>query len=119
MTKNIYFFQADDVSGAGDFATYWIPYSVLKVWSYALTQEDIVANWTGVDFFFEKRTMQEYLDKIEEPSICAFSSYIWNHKYHIAMAKTIKQKWPECIIVFGGPEIPEATHRLETFYNEF
>ena len=116
--KSIYFCQADDVAGAGSFKTNWIPYSVLKVWSYSMTQEDIIANWEAKDFFFEKLPLKEYIDRMEEPAVAAFSSYLWNHKYQLGLAKAIKDKWPSCVIVFGGPEIPEVAHRLDDFYAE-
>ncbi len=118
MTKSIYFSQVDDPSGTGDFKSYWLPYSVLKVWSYSLAQKDVSSVWEAKDFFFEKLPIQEYLNIIEEPDVLALSSYIWNHEYNLAFAKAVKKKWPQCVIVFGGPEIPEVEDRLDEFYEK-
>jgi len=39
------------------------------------------------------------------PDIVGFSCYIWNIELICKIAKTLKKLLPECIIVFGGPEV--------------
>jgi radical SAM superfamily enzyme YgiQ (UPF0313 family) len=36
-----------------------------------------------------------------------FSNYIWNENYNQLMAECIKAQYPDCIIVFGGPQVNE------------
>jgi putative methyltransferase len=43
---------------------------------------------------------------MDNPSICAFSTYIWNECYNLELAKAIKQRFPSCLIQFGGPNVP-------------
>lgn len=51
------------------------------------------------------------IDKILEicnknpPDIFGFSVYVWNEEYMDTLAKKIKQSWPKCLIVYGGPQV--------------
>ena len=85
--------------------TYWIPYSVGCIWSYAYQFADIQEDFELADIIFKREHPAMVLDKIHCPSVCAFSTYIWNAQYCIEMAQQIKQRWPECLIVFGGPQV--------------
>jgi radical SAM superfamily enzyme YgiQ (UPF0313 family) len=48
---------------------------------------------------------EDLLDAIrsETPAIAAFSNYIWNKNLHLQFAKYVKQQYPDCITVMGGP----------------
>ena len=54
----------------------------------------------------EKKAIEEIVEDFEDPKIVGFSSYVWNHNYNLAVAKAIKQKFPKCLIIFGGPSVP-------------
>ena len=54
----------------------------------------------------EKKPIHEIVDQMHDPKIVGLSSYVWNHNYNLALAKEIKNKFPKCTIVFGGPSVP-------------
>ena len=43
---------------------------------------------------------------MESPDVFAFSSYIWNYEYNKKLATEVKKKYPNCLIVFGGHQVP-------------
>ena len=57
--------------------------------------------------------VDQVVDSLDNPAICGFSTYIWNEQYNLALSAAIKQRWPDCVIVFGGPNVPntESVHR--------
>ena len=55
------------------------------------------------------------MDLIKDPSFVGFSCYMWNVAYNLALAKAVKEKYPEAIISFGGPQIPDDTEYLENY----
>ncbi len=59
-------------------------------------------------FIFMRNTPQEMIKDVSEPFLMAFSVCIWNHQLSLAVAKLIKERYPSCIIVFGGPQITES-----------
>lgn len=105
--KNIYFFQVNFPIGFGKFQTHWLPYAVARLWSYARTDVDVANSYAAKDFVFERLPVDEYVAQIEQIDIAAFSSYIWNENYNLRMARAIKTKFPNCKIVFGGPQVPD------------
>jgi putative methyltransferase len=105
--KNIYFFQVNFPIGFGRFQTHWLPYAVARLWSYAKTDPWIAANYTAKDFIFERLPVEEFVQSIDTIDIAAFSSYIWNENYNLRLAKAIKERFPNCTIVFGGPQVPD------------
>lgn len=104
MKHNIYLFQPQFAVEVRDEANYWLPYSVGCLWSYAQQFEDITSNFDMKDFIFKREDPQTVLDRLEDPKICGFSVYVWNENYCIEMAKLVKQRYPDCQIVIGGPQ---------------
>jgi radical SAM superfamily enzyme YgiQ (UPF0313 family) len=100
--RRVYLFQPQ--YGVGG-TTYWIPYSAGCIWSYVNQFSDIQENFDLVDIFFRRDHPDQILSKIENPDVCAFSTYMWNARYSLELAKLIKERWPSCLIVFGGPQV--------------
>lgn len=83
---------------------YWLPYSAASIWSYVKQFNDITETYDLKDIFFQRLHHSEVLDFMESPFVVGFSCYIWNHNYCLALAEKIKEKWPECYIIFGGSQ---------------
>ena len=56
--------------------------------------------------------MKECLQKISNPFLVGFSCYLWNFEYNKEMARLIKQKYPDCYILFGGHNISNVSSDL-------
>jgi len=106
--KNLYLFQINNVIADATF----LPISAAYVWEYCRSQSDICNEWTLGNIFFERETVGEYLSKIDNPDIVAFSTYVWNWQLTQNIAKAIKKKYPNCIIVMGGPQVPNKKEWL-------
>lgn len=57
--------------------------------------------------------MPRVLESLTEPDLCAFSVYVWNEQYSLTMARAIREKWPRCRIVFGGPQAGQQHFGLD------
>ena len=57
------------------------------------------------EVFFKREYPDKVLERMDNPAVCAFSCYVWNQKYNLMMAKAIKDKYPNCVIEFGGPQV--------------
>lgn len=100
--KNIYLVQANYSSSGALF----LPYSAGTVAAYSFSHKIIQDNYCLKDFIITKSSVADVVSKMEKPFLVGFSSYLWNIEYNLALAKAIKQNWPECMIAFGGPQIP-------------
>jgi putative methyltransferase len=104
MKRNLYLWQPQYAVEHRKETTYWIPYSAGCLWSYASQFKHITDNWHLAELIFRREPPDEVLARIQDPVLCGFSCYIWNEKYCLSLAQMIKQRWPECKIVFGGAQ---------------
>ena len=110
MKKNIYLAQIN-VTYSDSIA--YLPYAAGCIAAYAWSDNEIKEKFNLGGILFLRETPDEAVKKIENPFIVGFSCYIWNMEYNLILARKIKEKYPDCIIVFGGHNIPFNTEVLE------
>jgi hypothetical protein len=99
--------------GFGNFTSQSLPYSIATAWAYSEQFDIVKDNFEVVDCFFKREPIDDVISKMANPDVCLFSNYIWNEQYNFITAQRIKEQWPECVIVFGGPQVGEkAGHQL-------
>ena len=103
--KNIYLFQPQYTMNFQGTTQNWLPYSAGCLWAYAIQHDFITENFHLDGLFFARDKIAEVLEKMEEPVVAGFSSYVWNEQYNLHMSHEIKKKFPDCKIVFGGPQV--------------
>ena len=95
-----------------DYIAY-LPYAAGCIAAYAFEDEEIKSNFELADILYMRLTTEESLGKIVDPSVVGFSCYIWNMEYNLKLAEAVKEKYPDCIIVFGGHNVPDDVSLLE------
>ena len=102
--KNIYFVQANNVYG-NKIRSVYIPYASGCIAAYAFDDEKIKSACRLAGFIYTHEPIKEALGKIHNPFIVAFSCSVWNYEYNKALAKAVKEKYPDCKIIFGGHNV--------------
>ena len=102
--------QYDDYLDNGTIQS-WLPYTVANLWCYAREQPGIDLAWELSGLHYRRLPLDQVLDRIDQPNVCAFSMYVWNEQYSIEMARAVRERWPDCRIVFGGPQ--SGLHHLD------
>jgi radical SAM superfamily enzyme YgiQ (UPF0313 family) len=92
-------------------STKMVPLGVSMVASYALKKFN---NVIEADVF---KSVDEFVSHVEKknPRIACFSTYCWNSNLSYEIASRIKRKYPNTIIVFGGPDYAFDTEEQEEF----
>ncbi len=111
---NVYLLQPQYSVDYRKEKNYWLPYSAACVWSYCQQFDDVRQSFRLADIVFKREDQEQLLNRLHNPRVCGFSCYQWNRNYNLSLAKKIKQRWPDCTIVFGGPEVTVA-YQLEEF----
>ena len=107
---NLYLVQ---ISSTPEYVKYfYLPYSAGCLWAYASTNQTIVENYNLVDFIFLREDLDNAVNKLDNPKVLALSTYVWNMNYSLQLAKKVKEKFKDCLIIFGGPAVP---HNSEKF----
>ncbi len=83
--------------------------------AYAWSLPDIDARFCLKEIVFLREKQSELISRIEDPAVFGFSCYMWNIEYNKALARRVKQKFPGCLTVFGGPQVPEDDSLLRQY----
>lgn len=104
--KSISLIQPNFQQGPKEFNAHYLPYSVGILWSYAQTFPLIRDNFKLDKLIWLRENIGSTLESIKDSDVAAFSTYVWNKNYNYALAKKFKEKNPNSIVIFGGPEVP-------------
>lgn len=110
--KNIYFVQ---VGFAFDKSVY-LPYATGTIVAYCKNQPDIATEYSFPEIIFRRDDVDKIVSEMENPYIVAFSTYVWNVEFNKALAKAVKKKFPECLIIFGGHSVSDRMEFLDENY---
>ena len=108
--RNIYFVQ---VGFEFDSAVY-LPYAAGTIIAYCRADADVRERYEFRDIIFRREKLDDALGRIKDPYIAAFSCSTWNVEYNKALARRVKQKYPDCTVVFGGHSVAESGEMIET-----
>lgn len=109
--KNIYLVQPNNSLSGSLF----LPYSIGSIAAYSFSNPEVCGCYKLGEFIFTKMPVEEALRKIDSPYLVGFSCYMWNVEYNLVLASEIKKKYPHCIIVFGGPQVPDDVSYLKEY----
>jgi radical SAM superfamily enzyme YgiQ (UPF0313 family) len=49
------------------------------------------------------------------PDVLAFSTYVWNERYSLEVARRARARFPAAFVLFGGPSVPRSPDRAAAF----
>ncbi|MBQ7639230.1 MAG: radical SAM protein [Clostridia bacterium] len=107
--KNVYFVQV----GFGFDGSVYLPYAVGTIIANCMRYEEITSEYAFPDIIFCREKLADALKKIVDPYLVAFSCSVWNMEYNKALASRIKEKYPDCLISFGGHSVKNNGELLD------
>lgn len=120
MMKNVYMVQASTTYSGNNFKAAYLPYATGLLVSYAWTNETVKREYCFKRFVFTREAIESVISSLDNPSVIGFSNYVWNTEYNKALAKRIKEVYPECITIFGGHNVsPDEEFLREFDYIDF
>ena len=111
---NLYCFQFSYLYGN----EIYLPYSIGILWAYAQTIPKIKNNIENKGFVILRENPNDIVERLEDPQIAAFSTYVWNWEISVSVARIVKERYPKCLIIFGGPQVPNSD-RLDDFFDKY
>jgi|TARA_B110000495_G_C23036366_1_gene619097 radical SAM superfamily enzyme YgiQ (UPF0313 family) len=95
---------------------YYLPYSIGILQAYFIHNSEKFDSYEFLPTIYKREPLSVSVKKLENCDIALFSSYVWNEKISLAIAKELKKKDPNKFIIFGGPSVPDNTdNRAELF----
>jgi len=114
--KNLYLVQVADKYGPNSF----LPVAISYQWMFASTSKAVKENFEVADVLIEKKSPQNYVESLEkEPHVMMLSSYVWNWEYNKVLARLVKEKYPNCLTITGGPNVDKRDKQFFEKYPMF
>lgn len=112
--RNIYFVQVD-VSATSGTQNAYLPYTAGILVASAFSSQTVKDNCIFKEFIFLREEIEAVVERLDNPSFVGFSCYCWSLEYNKRLAKAIKERYPDCLIVFGGHDIPDNFDMLKDY----
>ena len=84
-----------------------LPYSIACLASYLKTNHKIKENFKFEKTFVFRENIEEDIIKCKNSDILLCSCYVWNWELTMHLAEQVKKINPDCLIILGGPHVPE------------
>jgi tRNA A37 methylthiotransferase MiaB len=104
MTYKIAWVQPNFQQGPKEFNAYYLPYSAGVIWSYAIADKWVNDNFEVTEWVWKRDAVEPIVERLLQNDVVAFSTYVWNHNYNYEIARQLKARKPEILLIFGGPE---------------
>ncbi|BBO76411.1 hypothetical protein DSCW_38280 [Desulfosarcina widdelii] len=97
--KSIYFLSFNMIS--------FVPYAFGFLKSYAQKDSAVAAGYRWHPPLTTLQPVEDAVAAIQDPDLLCLSCYVWNHNQQMEIARRVKARYPQCLVVCGGPHIPD------------
>ena len=106
--KSIFFLSINMIS--------FVPYAYGLLKSFAEQDPAIASAYRWHPPLTDPEPVDALVSKIKDPNILCLSCYVWNRNQHMAVARHVKASYPDCLVVCGGPHVPD---HVADFFSQF
>lgn len=99
---NVYICNLPDVTNG----VLYIPYVYGALRAHAEQDERLRGAYRFGAPLWRMDALEQMLEHFQEPAVVGFSTYVWNERNSHRLAAAVKERFPESLVVFGGPQIP-------------
>jgi len=92
------------------------PYSIGMLVAYIKSKPNLNKNFHFKKTFVFRENVEEYIEQCKNSDILLCSCYVWNWEITTHLAKEVKKLNPNCLIIFGGPQVPNHS---EGFFKKY
>ena len=82
------------------------PYSIASLLAYVKSFSDLASQFQFEKTFVFRDKLDEYVSRCVDADILLCSCYTWNWEITTRLAKRVKAENPDCLVIFGGPQVP-------------
>lgn len=103
MKRQVLLAQVNQRFGRNTF----LPFSVGCLQAYAQAQSDLTEAYEFLPLLYLREDPEAIVNRSPRVDVLGLSSYIWNEQWNLALARAAREAWTDCLVVLGGPQVPE------------
>jgi radical SAM superfamily enzyme YgiQ (UPF0313 family) len=85
----------------------YLPYSVALLQTYVQKMAAEPARYQFLPPLYKRLRIADAVDALKDADLIGFSTYVWNGRISLEIARRLKALRPGIVIVFGGPHVPD------------
>ena len=85
----------------------YLPYAAGLLQTYVQTHAKHPGRYTFRLPIYSRIPVKLAVEQLLGADVIGFSTYVWNVRISLEIARQVKQARPETLIVFGGPQVPD------------
>lgn len=85
----------------------YLPYSASLLEAYATARASDPARYRFLLPLYRRIRIADAVESLVGADVVGFSTYVWNGRISLEIARRLKERRPETLIVFGGPHVPD------------
>jgi radical SAM superfamily enzyme YgiQ (UPF0313 family) len=85
----------------------YLPYSVACLQGYARANAPQADRYRFLIPLYKRVPIRDAVSHLVDADIIGFSTYVWNARISLEIARRLKARNPRVLIVFGGPQVPD------------
>jgi len=86
----------------------YLPLSVGMLQAYAQKHLSYAEYYEFLLAIYDFAPISEIVDRLSDADILAISLYVWNFENSMAVAKEFKSRYPNRLVIAGGPHVPDS-----------
>jgi radical SAM superfamily enzyme YgiQ (UPF0313 family) len=97
--------NAMGAAGVGAALAY-LPHSTGLLQAYVQKYASDPGCYRFITPLYQRIPVEEAVAHLSRADVVGFSAYVWNVRLSLAIARALKSRRPDTLIVFGGPQVP-------------
>jgi radical SAM superfamily enzyme YgiQ (UPF0313 family) len=85
----------------------YLPYSVALLQTYVQKMAADPGRYRFLPPLYKRVRIADAVEALKEADLVGFSTYVWNGRISLEIARRLKALKPAIVIVFGGPHVPD------------
>lgn len=86
---------------------HYLPYSIGLLQTYVEAHGEHADQMVFLPPTWLREPRARILPRLASADVLGFSVHVWNYRYTLALAAAAKAQRPDCLILFGGPHVPD------------
>jgi radical SAM superfamily enzyme YgiQ (UPF0313 family) len=85
----------------------YLPYSIACLEAFIRANASNRARYQFLPHIYKRVPVSQAVDALMTADVVGFSTYVWNARISLEIARRLKTRRPEVLVVFGGPQVPD------------
>jgi radical SAM superfamily enzyme YgiQ (UPF0313 family) len=85
----------------------YLPYSVAMLQAFAQVNAAHKERYVFLQPIYKRARISDIVEKLLDAHVVGLSAYAWNIRISLEVARRLKERKPDILMVFGGPHVPD------------